>query len=263
MTAAQKQIEARIIELAKDGKVMSMDEITKTLKEVAKEQFKDIDKDANDALARDKAIKEKLEAQSYKVKQKDIDNLATYKIGLEDFAKTLVETDIGVKMAEFMVHMDKLKEHFTDSKATQASAFMENMGILFYNARSVRGSTGKNISKLGTAMQGMVEDADTEKFKAVATALASVGAVHVKPESKSAIDMLVKANEEFPKLKKKVDEMSTTTAGQLFFKGGTINQDINTTTTVKLVVGAREFGNATLHGLKETGHATVKAGGQA
>lgn len=264
ITTVRKQLKTKIEDLTGTGKggVLDIEDILTTFEAESKRRFGAAEKIAEVAAQKQDDIKKRLEAQSYKVKQKDIDNLATYRYVLEEFSKTLEKTDIGVKMAEFMIHMDKLIDNFAGAKAQKASGFMENLGIMFYNARAVGGRTGKNISKLGVAMQGMVADADTEKFKAVATALASVGAVHVKPGSKSAIDMLKKANEEFPKLKKHIEEIQESTAGKLFFKGGNINQKIDTTTTVKLVIGAKDFGRAALHGLKETGHTAVKVGGE-
>ena len=144
------------------------------------------------------------------------------------------------------------------SEAKESGEFMKNMGILLFNANNLGGGASKRIASFGVAMEQLIQKiSDPEKFAQVAQALAAVGAVHVKPDSENAIKLIEKANEEFPKLKKNIEDIEKSTAGQLFFKGGNINQDINTTTTVKLVVGGKEFGRAALYGMKEAGATTV------
>lgn len=111
------QLKTKVEELAGEGKVLKLEDILATFEAESEKRFGAAEKAAEVAAKKQDEIKNRLEAQSYKVKQTDIDNLATYRYVLEEFSKTLERTDVGVKMAEFMVHMDKLIDNFAGEKA--------------------------------------------------------------------------------------------------------------------------------------------------
>ena len=80
----------------------------------------------------------------------------------------------------------------------------------------------------------------------------------ITEKSTNAAELLEKANAAFPKFKEHVESLEKGTAGALFFKGGTIKQNVRSSQTVTLKVGEREFGKAVLYGLKKEGTIDVK-----
>ncbi len=128
---------------------------------------------------------------------------------------------------------------------------------MFFNSRKLTSGTGKNVERLGASMKKLVGEVDAGEFAKVAQGLQQIANQGVAPTSQNAVNMLVTANEQFPKLKAQVESLQSTTAGALFFKGGTINHNVDTTTKVELHIDGKQFGKAALKGMKSAGIVSV------
>tara|TARA_Y100001973_G_C5206606_1_gene341910 strand:+ start:704 stop:5779 length:5076 start_codon:yes stop_codon:yes gene_type:complete len=200
---------------------------------------------------------EGLAQKGFKVTKKDINLLEQYMTVIEEFSKILVHTDIATLFQPFQEQIDLLITRTASTSAATSSEFMKNAGILFFNSRKLTSSTGKNVERLGASMKKLVGEVDAGEFQQVADGLRIIANQTVAPTSKSAVDMIAKANEEFPKLKKHVEGLQETTAGALFFKGGTINHKVDSTTKVELHIDGKQFGKAALKGMKSAGIVSV------
>ena len=200
---------------------------------------------------------EGLAQKGFKVTKKDINLLEQYMTVIEEFSKILVHTDIATLFQPFQEQIDLLITRTASSSAATSSEFMKNAGILFFNSRKLTSGTGKNVERLGASMKKLVGEVDAGEFQQVADGLRIIANQTVAPTSKSAVDMIAKANEEFPKLKKHVEGLQETTAGALFFKGGTINHKVDSTTQVQLHIDGKQFGKAALKGMKSAGIVSV------
>ena len=248
--------EADLKRLADAGQ-LTRKKLLETLDHHQKVVFKDEDAEKERLKREAEMTKKKLEAQQWKVTQKDLDMVVKYKGAIAEFAAVLDETQIDKKFAPFLTAIQNLVDTTKGSDAKESSEFMENAGILFFNARQMGSSTAGRIKKVGMALANLSKKIDAGEFSQIATGLQTIAGAHVSTTSTNAVAVLEKANEQFPKFKKHVEDLESSLAGKLFFKGGKIHHKVDSRQQVTLKIGEREFGKAVLYGLDKEGSVKV------
>ena len=122
----------------------------------------------------------------------------------------------------------------------------------------------KNYTESLKEFMSMVEKvAVPEKvamFSTLATAFDDIVKVRVAPASLAANELALAAVSHFQDLQVAIEDWQNNPAMNLFFKGGPIRHQVESNTTVRLVMADRDFGKAAFEGLKAAGHLTVTDG---
>ena len=220
----QDDIAARIAKAKKAGTKVDM---TAILMAVQQENKLIISKAVKEGAKVDApSIKEQAKSiadRGFKVSKKDINNIKDYKVLLQEFATAISDSKLEEKFKPFADGMARLSTVFKDKDAASG---LDKASTFFFQLRGLKTKHAKIIEQVTTSAEG-----------------------NIKKISEAEIA--------WQRLKIAIDDTEKSTAGQLFFKGGTITQNVNATTTVRLVVGGKDFGNAALEGLKMTEKITI------
>lgn len=186
---------------------------------LAKQAVKEVATEAKKVEAEDLAEK------GFKVSKKDINMIKEYQTLLTEFVNALEKGKVEEKFKPFAEGMAQLNAVFQNKQAAHG---LDMASTFFYQ---LRGLKTKHATILSTVTEGVAGN----------------------------ITAITNAEKEWQKLKKVIEATEQTTGGALFFKGGDINHTVNSTTTVKLVIGGRTMGDATLEGLKATGKVDMES----
>jgi len=201
-----------------------------------------------------KTIEEKaadFAGMGFKVSQKDIDNFQGYQAALEGFVLFTERGDIQTKLDPIIETVNQLKLAGQDPVAGQ---FYLGMAAFFYNASHLKKSHGAAIAQIGVGMESLLATVTTGEMEMIAGALSKIVQMPTGGGGAIAIEEARNAMIEWKKVSDHVNKFVNDTAeGSLFFKGGTIKQNVSQKTEVKLVMDGKVFGRAALEGLKATG----------